>query len=934
MEIVHKLILGNEPNEIDEDLCEEMVNKNGYSALSHILRRLPNEYLTPKLVKFFGNMHKRMDSLPPPRALQFSLFNELLVNFHVWIRAPYETQKELFSLLYTIYFEKKHVIELQKILDVIRTFYWLGLNKNGDEIKDDKKDDNGDSNGINEMDDDDDDGKEEMVVGSDEKDEQENSKSIDNDVNKKEEEIINNIDEEKEDEDYKNVQLCQNVPIRADPNSSDKISELRKILFDIAKLKIDHSTNQNDVEAITKYAFWAGCTSREKNVSLENEYGDVLGILNVIDDALEQDHLFFPNVFVEIDGVEALLRLFTLKSEIVRARTIGVLARLCHIKFFDDAGRKRVCAIAHTLLESLETAPVTFTIYNALLKMAIADFTNVTVEITHMTNLVFPEILCMCLFPLLYKAPQDVRLRAYDDLDTILEKRSNAQSLLEKVRNWQIHLCKLLDGERTNFIAWMRSRKEDSSATESEETARIIELFGRIFTHSAFESIMLCYDWNEVDVLLSLLRAYDTVPINRPSSPLPPNNYFYLCRLSFFKAFTGRIARIVNGEAQIEYRDVANSSAPQFPSLISFCVHIFDSLLLVSPSVARPYIYPDQQLLKKQVELPKPQKLHPRFSSKRVSQLFSPQPQAEKPMQPAPRFDESNEGDSVDANSGPSDSDFELFILSNILAYADYLKLLTARNWDGAEKAKIANSLLQAHQGGFITLCTVAAARILQLHALVGWKDDGRRCKAAIGLLQIIAEALAPLGDDGEANPGFYWIFETTIRSFCVANVCENMYVAEEIFKLIFILVRYIAQFKKLEKFISREGANAVSSLAITTETSPIIYAYRKFNSEEWIPAAKEIHIRAQPWVQGILDDSMRALASAKKSDSKALEIVFSSRVQVSIIDSFAACAKVYSSEVSRLSKYVKDPIENQQINSVNYILVIKSVFCLFFYIS
>lgn len=844
-----------------------------------------------------------MDALPPPRTLQSSLFNEIITDFYVWIRAPYETQEELLSLLYTINYEKKNVINTQKLLDVIRSFYWISIkSKKSKEPK--------------------------MVKEYDEKDEM--STSDEDDDDDYDENDIDDSCEEEEDMDYKSVQLCADVSIRTDENSAAEVLELRSILFDIIKVKVEQYAEKEDVEAIVRYVFWIRCVSRGKGcASLENKHGDVLGILDVIDDALEQSNPFFSTKFVEHDGVEALLRLFTLDSEVVRIRTIGSLARLCCAQFSDEEeDRKQVRAISETLLEMLGIVPITFALYNALLKMAIADFANATVEITHMTSLVFPEVLCYCLFPLLYRAPQSIRVRVYDDLEMVLVKRTNAQNFIRRIHNWQYHLCKLLDGERTNFIAWMRSRNENENAMRSEEIARIIELFGKIFNHTAFESIMLCSDWSEISVLLSLLRAYDSVSIVNASSPLPPNNYFHLCRLSFFKAFTARVARIVNGEAQAEYRDVANPTAPQFPLLVSFCVHIFDSLLLVSPSVSRPYIYPEPQPLYEQQQQQQQQPILPppsqsprqlsRFSPKRVALRFSAQPQVEKQMQPVPRFDGDNIGDSVDAGSSPSDPDFELYILSNMLAYVDYLKFCTASDWCGAERVKSASPALQAHQGGFISFCAVAAARVLQLYALVGWKDKGRRCKAAIALLQALSETFAPQGDDGTVGPGFYWIFETTIRSFCVANACRNAYVAEEIFKLIFALVRYIAQFKKLEKFISAEGAAAMSSLAVVTETSPAIYAYKKFNSEEWVPAAKEIHIRAQPWVQGVLADYKRALVQAKKSDDSALEFVCSfSKQSSTIIDSFSVCARVYQNEVSHLNQYAKFAIESNQTKSV-----------------
>lgn len=923
LETIHEVLLGNETNEIDEDLCDEMVSKNGYSALSCILRKLPNQCLTPKLVKFLGEIYGKMDTHSLLRPLQNSLFADLLTDFYVWTRAPFETQEELLSLLYAIHYERKREINTRRILSIIRMFYWIGVRKKEKPAKAHTKktelDFFNDEDALNILEylgeeDDMDDFDEKDEMGSGTSGSARDKKNAEDD----EEEV------EEEDEDYKSVHVCSDVPIRADESSIEKVGKLRNALFDIVKVKMVQSIEQEDVAAIVRYAFWTGCVSRKKmTASLENEHGDIMEILGVIDDALDQNNSPFAKLFVDLDGVEALLRLFTLESEAVRTRTIGVLGRLCHVQFSDEPGRKRVCEIAESFLSVLKTEPVTLAVYNALLKMAIADFVSTTVEITHMTNLVFPEVLCICLFPLLTRAPQSIRLRAYDDLEMILVKRTNAQSLLSRVDHWQYHLCKLLDGERANFIEWMRTRKEDGDPIESEETARIIELFGKILNNTVFESIMLCSDWSEVDSLLSLLRTYDAMPVTRTTSPFPPNNYFHLCRLSFFKAFVGKIATVINGEAPVEYRDVAGPSAPQFPLLVSVCVHIFDSLLLVSPGVARPYIYLEKQQLNdeqqdQQQQQQQAQKQLPRFSPKRVTMRFSSNVQVEKPINPAPRFGTGNTGDTVDPNSSPSDPHFELFILSNILAYADYLKMCTLGDWNGAEKVKSVGPFLQAHQGGFVALCTIAAARVLQLHALVGSKDGRRRCKAAIALLQAVSESLAPQEDGGAAAAGFYWILETTIHSFCLANERKNTLIAEEIFKLIFVLVRYIAQFKKLEKFISMDGASAVSSLAMITETSPAIYAYKKIISPEWMPAAKEIHIRAQPWVQDVLGDYKRVLIQAKKSCDSALERVFTSVKQFCVIDSFAACAKVYSSEVSNLKQYLDVISEKQQTNSVN----------------
>ena len=912
-----------------------MVSKNGYSALACILRKLPSECLTPKLVNVLGDIYGKMGTHSSLRPLQNSFFVDLLTDFYVWTRAPYETQEELLSLLCTIHCEKKRDINTKRLLNIIRMFYWIDVRRKKkkkevvvkERTRKNEMDYFDDEDALDILDYLDKEGSMDYFDEKDEMDSGEKKEGEEGEEGNSEKEK-----EEEEDEDYKSVQLCPDVPIRAGEDSTEKIGELRNMLFEIVKVKMEQLVEQEDVAAVVRYAFWTGCICRKKTAaSLENEHGDVMEILGVIDDALDQSGSPFAKMFVALDGVEALLRLFALESEAVRTRTIGVLGRLCHVQFSDEAGRKRVCEIAESILATLKTMPVTSAVYNALLKMAIADFVSATVEITHMTNLVFPEVLCLCLFPLLAGAPQDVRLHAYDDLEMVLVKRSNAHSLLVRVDNWQYHLCKLLDGERANFIEWMRTRKEGGDPTESEETARIIELFGKILNHAVFESIMLCSDWSEVDSLLSLLRTYDAMPITRTNAPFPPNNYFHLCRLSLFKAFTGRIALIVNGEAQVEYRDVAGPSAPQFPFLVSFCVHIFDSLLLISPGVARPYIYPEKHQLsdeqqdsqqrqqqQQQQQQQQAQKQLPRFSPKRVTMRFTSNVQVEKPIQPVPRFDVGNTGDTVDASSSPSDPHFELFILSNILAYADYLKMCTLPGWDGAEKVKSVSPLLQAHQGGFVALCAIAATRVLQLHALIGWKDGGRRCKAAIALLQAVAESLAPQEDGGAAAAGFYWILETTVRSFCVANERKNVFIAEEIFKLIFVLVRYIAQFRKLDKFISREGANAVSSLAMITETSHSIYAYKKIDSPEWVPAAKEIHLRAQPWVQDVLGDYKRVLILAKKSCDSALERVFTSLKQFGVIDSFVACAKVYSGEVASLKQYLDVISEKQQSNSVN----------------
>ena len=883
-----------------------MVSGKGYAVLAHILRQLPSSAFCPNFVKCLIAVYTKMDSIPSARALQDSLYSDLLTNFFVWVRTPYETQKELLSQLYILHSSGKRVISAKSALDILRMFYWLDNTGHTKKMSRKKRE-------YNEKDE-----RNAKDVISDSSDDDEKDDDDDN----------NNNDEgtsDDNDDDTVNTRLCSDAPFRTDKNAYTELCALRESIFSVVKAKIGQAPELEDVEAVVRFTFWAGCTNRKKHLKvLESEQGDLLGILRVIDDAFEQGSAVFTDAFASIDGAEALLRLLAFKSEVVHVRVIGALARFCYAQLSVSAGRKRVCEIAGSLLEGLADVPVTAVLYNALLKMVIADFsTSDTVEVTHMTNLVLPEAMCICLFPLLRHASQEDRVRAYSDIGTILAKRTNAQCLIEKVRSWQFHLCKLLDGERESFIAWMRTRKEGEDVAESEEIARIIELLGSILSNTVFEAIMLCMDWSEVDALLTLLRVYDAMPVDNAAASLPPNNYFHLCRLAFFKAFTASIARIVNGEAQVEYRDAACATAPQFPFFVSFCVNAVDTLLLIAPSVARPYIYPkckysynQQQQQQQQKGL---QKQLARFSPKRIkdSQSACGKDDRAASAQLAPRFESRNIGDAVDPSSSPSDPDFELFILSNILAYVDYLRLCTTSGWGGAEKEKGASPVLQLRPGGFIVLCAITSARILQLHALVGWKDEGRRCKAALALLQTISESLAPQEDEGTANEGFYWIMETTIHSFCVAVTHENMAVAEEIFKLIFTFMRYIGKFKKLGKFISKGSEDAVSILATIAETNSVMDVRNMFVSTAWEPASEEICRRARPWVQAALCGYKKTLIASKKSDEAAVKLAGMAAKQPCLIDSFAACAKVYSLEIFRLEAHALRSSAIQQTNAV-----------------
>lgn len=106
-----------------------MINSHGYAIISHILKKIPSNCLSPKIVVELGKVY-RVTALN--EKFQTSLLNDLLLDFTLWVYASPETQYEIIRLLKEFVLSKQQRDRITAAFGfkVLRLFYWIHENDN------------------------------------------------------------------------------------------------------------------------------------------------------------------------------------------------------------------------------------------------------------------------------------------------------------------------------------------------------------------------------------------------------------------------------------------------------------------------------------------------------------------------------------------------------------------------------------------------------------------------------------------------------------------------------------------------------------------------------------------------------------------------------------------------------------------------------------
>lgn len=108
--MIHSIVIGS------KKLEDDMLNKQGYTMLGHILKKVPPKLLTPKFVQ---TLNERYAQISGNKLLQEAFFWDFAMDFTLWTYTPSETQHELICT-----FTANPRVSIRHLLTIIQIFYW------------------------------------------------------------------------------------------------------------------------------------------------------------------------------------------------------------------------------------------------------------------------------------------------------------------------------------------------------------------------------------------------------------------------------------------------------------------------------------------------------------------------------------------------------------------------------------------------------------------------------------------------------------------------------------------------------------------------------------------------------------------------------------------------------------------------------------------
>ena len=108
--MINSIVIGS------KELEDDMLQKQGYAMLAHILKKVPPKLLTPRFVRSLSERHGQLARNKP---LQDALFWDLAMDFTLWAHTPSETQREVIAT-----FAASPRVSMRHLLATTQMVYW------------------------------------------------------------------------------------------------------------------------------------------------------------------------------------------------------------------------------------------------------------------------------------------------------------------------------------------------------------------------------------------------------------------------------------------------------------------------------------------------------------------------------------------------------------------------------------------------------------------------------------------------------------------------------------------------------------------------------------------------------------------------------------------------------------------------------------------
>ena len=331
-----------------------------------------------------------------------------------------------------------------------------------------------------------------------------------------------------------------------------RIEEIRRGLYELVRAHFSGEYSQavsaGDIKAIV--GFLAGCCEPEMAA-------DVLRAL--VEAFVGRNALGAAEAFVLQDGLVELIRAAGSSFEPLQAIAIEMISRLNFILLNSITRRTRPDVVATLLHQKLALQPpIGITIYRALFRMAVRPDSK-----TDVVTLVFPEVLRLCIFPLLTVpgvAPA-VRTAGLDDLADLFRMPANAATFLLS-KSWERPLSQLLEVQSESL-----ENAKAMTTSASKAASIVFALTAQSITDEASRHSM--------EVLLGLIRSAEGRAASASSK-----RFFVLCRSVCFHKF----AKCIVSDNQESSQAARKKGTDCFIRVLFFVLFIVNSLVYTKGS--------------------------------------------------------------------------------------------------------------------------------------------------------------------------------------------------------------------------------------------------------------------------------------------------------------------------------------------------------------
>ena len=895
---------------------------------------MPRELFSVELVKAIEGAYKKMQV----KELRDAFYYGFITNFFVWIRAPVEVQKALIGLVFKMHQTMGREMNVQKTLSIIRLFYWITRKRTS--------------------------------LAASSRDQRPGTEDIFQ-LRRALFAIIKArlSGEVHRDDVAALVSFILNAAMPLNGVSKEQQQQQQQQQQSTLGTGSNSGPATPAMSPVPGEGHGeAAVTVSELD---ENDDGDIPSALKIIIDILSSKSITFAEQLFGNGGVEALMQALWVPSEKIRVLAIEALSRLTYVLLgapaLQGTERHYVREIATSLWYVLARVPggMTEGLYSALLRMAVSDFScksPVTVS-EKSTRLVFPEVVFLAILPLLKDCPRDLRLRAYRDLGAILGRDLNCRKVLI-FAGWQHYLCKTIDVER-------RLGDEEAHAGACSALGLIIQElvfaaaeyllgwdpirdFFAVFAH--FDSYVGGGDEFFIDVHIAFSKAYLARIVKAIKGETPENiraiispaseqfatvistlvyitDFFliyapsvstpYIHSVKFFlKNLATTRARPEQGEQQQQQQQSQSSPRGKIGTAVG------------ATATATPAASPAKQQQGK-IPVPEPPQspsgrpAPPSIPSSPVNaHAMAPQLPQGSPMKGVEG--EGNAVDAVEERAGEQEqqeqqqqqlqketaaakrradrAQGEVLVLSQILGYVDYFRLPAVGGWAGAEKSRLGSPMLRTRGSGFIGMSVEICVRLVQVFALVGSVDHGKKCYAALLFLSTIASDYIP--QHGSIQSQFHYILDTSLISFTLSIENRMAEITNELFKFFGKLTETLGEVKKLSKLVSKQNCPAIEVLISKAQHGSVEELAEFLKTDSWKKAGEEIRAKAQAYVQFTLSVYDKAIAIRRDSMYAVIDLIKAGAHTMrpfAASDAMLSAAKDDNRRIEKLSRKLTD---------------------------